>query len=405
MEDLLFLAHRIPYPPNKGDKIRSWNILRHLTEKYRVHLGCFVDDPEDWQYERNLREICSDCLFVPLNPVRARLASARALLTGEPLTLAYYRSRAMTRWISALRDRIDFRRVFIFSSSMAQYVPQGLLGDSRLVVDFVDVDSDKWAQYAKRKNFPASWVYRREARTLSGLERRVAENAHACLLVSEAEAQLFRDLSPVSGDRVYALNNGVDFDFFDPEREYPNPYSGAKNVMVFTGQMNYWANADAVIWFAHDIFPKIRERVSDAEFWVVGANPTREVSRLANMPGVEVTGRVPDIRPFLHHAHVVVAPLRVARGIQNKVLEAMAMAKIVVATPEAADGILANPGKDLIVVAETSKFVDEIIEFLTDCTDCNERGIGRVARETIILNYSWGTNLSSLNRLLEGQDL
>ena len=142
MEDLLFLAHRIPYPPNKGDKIRSWNILRHLAERYRVHLGCFVDDPEDWQYEKHLREICGDCLFLPLHPVRARLASACALLTGAPLTLAYYRSAAMARWTRALRQRVNIQRIFVFSSAMAQFVPQETSNPARLVIDFVDVDSD-----------------------------------------------------------------------------------------------------------------------------------------------------------------------------------------------------------------------------------------------------------------------
>lgn len=398
MEDLLFLAHRIPYPPNRGDKIRSWNILRHLAEKYRVHLGCFVDNPEDRQYEKNLRDICGDCLFVPLHPFRAKLASARAFLTGDPLTLAYYRSAAMSRWIKALKHRTKLRRVFVFSSCMAQFVPKSAFADARLVIDFVDVDSDKWAQYAERKSFPASWVYRREARTLAEFERRVAEAADACLLVSEAEAELFRSLLPSGAEHVFALNNGVDFDFFDPDETYSDPYEGARQVLVFTGQMDYWANVDAVQWFAQDIFPVIRDRVPDAQFWIVGANPSQQVSQLKALPGIVVTGRVPDVRPYLHHARTVVAPLRVARGVQNKVLEAMAMAKTVVATPEAADGISASPNQDFVVASGICNLADEIVKSLVDN---NEHEMGETARKTVISKYSWGANLSDLNNFLE----
>lgn len=399
MEDLLFLAHRIPYPPNKGDKIRSWNILRHLTEKYRVHLGCFVDDPDDWQYEKYLREVCGDCMFVPLNPLWAKLTSARAFFTGDPLTLYYYRSPAMSRWISELKRRIKLQRVFVFSSSMAQFVPKQTFDDARLIVDFVDVDSDKWAQYAARKSFPANWLYRREARTLAGFERRIAKAADACLLVSEAEAKLFRNLFPEVADHVFALNNGVDFDFFNPDETYSDPYEGASNVLVFTGQMDYWANVDAVQWFAHDILPDIRNRVPGAQFWIVGANPSREVSRLGALSGIAVTGRVPDIRPYLHYARTVVAPIRVARGVQNKVLEAMAMAKTVIATPEAADGISAKTNHDFLVASGSLEFADETVKSLLDNKG---QKLGTSARKTVISRYSWGANLSGLNNYLEG---
>lgn len=398
MEDLLFLAHRIPYPPNKGDKIRSWNILRHLTERYRVHLGCFVDDPEDWRYEKQLRKLCGDCLFVPLHPVRAKITSAGALLTGAPLTLAYYRSAAMSRWTRALKKRVNIQRVFVFSSAMAQFVPQGDSDCHRLVIDFVDVDSDKWAQYAERKSFPANWIYRREARTLAKFEHRMAEKADASLLVSEAEAELFRSLVPSAADRVFALNNGVDFDFFDPDETYADPYGKERQVLVFTGQMDYWANVDAVNWFAEDMFPMIRDQVPGAQFWIVGANPSPEVSRLKALPGVHVTGRVPDIRPYLQHARTVVAPIRVARGVQNKVLEAMAMAKSVIATPEAADGISANPNTDIVVAAGLKEFVAAVIKSLRDQ---DESEMGAIARKTVISKYSWATNLTGLNEFLE----
>ncbi len=399
MKDLLFLAHRIPYPPNKGDKIRSWNILRHLSERYRVHLGCFVDDPEDWRHVDTVREICGECHFEKLEPAKAKIKSLASLARREPLTLGYYRSREMKSWISALDARYDIQGVFAFSSSMAQYAIDGRFGTASVVIDFVDVDSDKWAQYARKKAVPEKWIYAREARTLGDFERRAAAAANASLFVSEAEAALFRSLAPDSAATTFGINNGVDFDFFDPDTSYPDPFEGADDAVVFTGAMDYWANAEAVGWFAEDILPRVRARCATARFWIVGSNPSPEVLKLARLPGVSVTGRVADVRPFIAHAAAVVAPLRVARGIQNKVLEAMSMAKAVVATPQALDGIDAEPGRDLVVASGPESFAASVIDLVAGTAG---DGIGQRARERVKAGYGWQSNLSALNAILEG---
>ncbi len=399
MKDLLFLAHRIPYPPNKGDKIRSWNILRHLTERYRVHLGCFVDDAEDWRHRDTIREICGECHFEKLEPLKARIKSLASLARGEPLTLGYYRSREFNSWITALDARYDLRAVFAFSSSMAQYAIDGRFKSASVIIDFVDVDSDKWAQYARKKAVPGKWIYAREARTLGEFERRAAAAANASLFVSEAEAALFRSLAPDSAATTFGINNGVDFDFFDPDTPYPDPFEGADDAVVFTGAMDYWANAEAVGWFAEDVLPRVRARCPTARFWIVGSNPSPEVLKLARLPGVSVTGRVADVRPFIAHAAAVVAPLRVARGIQNKVLEAMSMAKAVVVTPQALDGIDAEPGRDLVVASEPESFAASVIDLVAG-TDGD--GIGQRARERVKAGYGWQSNLSALNAILEG---
>ncbi len=342
MEELLFLAHRIPYPPNKGDKVRSFHILKALSARYRVRLGAFVDDPADLVHADKLARYCEEVRLLRLRPVFARLRSLSALASGRALTLPYFGDRAMAAWVRARLAPGTVRRVLVFSSAMAQYVEGGGAA-LRRVVDLVDVDSDKWRQYAERAHGPMRAVYRREARRLLAYERRIAAAFDAAVLVSGAEADLFRRLAPEAAGRVHAIENGVDARYFAPERDYPDPYGTGGPVLAFTGAMDYRANVDAVVWFATEVFAALRARVPGVRFFIVGARPAEAVRRLAQRPGVHVTGSVADIRPYLAHAALAVAPLRIARGIQNKVLEAMAMARPIVASPEALDGIDLGP--------------------------------------------------------------
>lgn len=399
MQDLLFLVHRIPYPPNKGDKIRSWNILSYLAGRYRVHVGAFVDDPHDWQYADRVQAIAETTCFLPLVRRKALVRSLRGLLTGAPLTAGYYRDARMRNWVEEISAAVRFERVFVYSSSVAQYVPSNLDPGARVVVDFVDVDSDKWRQYAAKKSWPASWVYGREARTLLALERRISTAATASLFVSEDEAALFRRLSPETAAKTGALLQGVDHAFFDPANAGETPFAPGSANLVFTGAMDYWANVDAVCWFARDILPGIRARVPGCTFWIVGANPAAEVLALAGLEGVEVTGRVEDVRPYIAHASLAVAPLRVARGVQNKVLEAMAMAKPVVATPEAIEGITAERGREVYVETGEDAFADRVVSVLGEGS---EAGIGAAARRRVLDSYAWAANLAKIETILEG---
>ena len=400
MHDLLFLAHRIPYPPNKGDKIRSWNILRALATHYRVHLGCFVDDPADRAHQPLLERLCASCHFVRLDPPVARLRSLVGLLSGAPLTLGYYRDGGLAGWVARLMQSHEVRRIFVFSSSMVQYAMAGPAAEARRIVDFVDVDSDKWHQYARTKRWPGRWIYGREARTLLDFERRAAAVADASLFVSEAEANLFRRLAPESAARVAALNNGVDLAYFDPAGCYPNPFANDTEALVFTGAMDYWANVDAVTWFAHQVLPHVRAQRRSVEFCIVGGKPAAQVRALASQPGVTVTGRVDDVRPYIAHAALIVAPLRIARGVQNKVLEAMAMARPVLATPEALEGITATSGEDVLCAKTETQMAQMVLQALANP---GLAGIGRRARQRTEASYGWAANLGILNKILEPQ--
>lgn len=398
MADLLFLAHRIPYPPNKGDKIRSWNILRHLARRHRVHLGCFVDDPADREFEPVLRRLCGECCFVELKPRLNRLLSLRGMLTGAPLTLPYYASFTLASWVRSVLDQHRPERLFFFSSAMAQFdAPADY--QARRVIDFVDVDSQKWTEYAQRQPWPLSWLYAREGRTLLRFERDIASRMDASVLVSSAEARLFAELAPEARTKVHAVNNGVDLDYFSPDRPYDNPFAAGSAPLVFTGAMDYWPNIDAVAFFARTVFPKLRASCPRASFWIVGSNPAPSVLDLAGQPGIFVTGRVPDVRPYVAHATAIVAPLRIARGIQNKVLEAMAMAKTVVATPQAAEGVDGVPGRDYIVVPDEAGFVKSLIEILESSA---HRDLGAQARAYVLATYDWQKSLYKLDAILDG---
>ncbi|NBB82958.1 MAG: TIGR03087 family PEP-CTERM/XrtA system glycosyltransferase [Alphaproteobacteria bacterium] len=399
MAEILFLVHRIPYPPNKGDKIRSWHFLEHLAAHHTVRLGCFVDEPDDWQHIETLKGVCAEVHAEPLprSPLAAR--NLAALRRGLPISVQHYSRPSFAAWVADTLKSRPVDAIFAFSGTMAQFAldPPGPVGAR--VIDFVDVDSDKWRQYARRKAPPMRWVYAREAATLLGFERRVAAAFDAAGFVSENETALFRRLAPESAARAHTLPNGVNLAFFEPDLVYDTPFPGDALPLVFTGAMDYWANADAVVWFAREALPAIRREKPRAGFWIVGANPLPEVKALAELPEVTVTGRVSDIRPYLAHAAVVVAPMRIARGVQNKVLEGMAMAKPVVTTSLAAAGVeAAVPGEE-VLLADTP---DATAEAVLALIDAPERGaaIGRKGRRRIRESYAWEASFAKLDALL-----
>jgi len=395
VQDLLLLIHRIPYPPNKGDKIRSWHLLKHLAGQYRVHLATFVDDPDDWQHVPHVEAQCASSHFAALHPLRARVRSLGALATNRSLSLDYYRNAGLQRWVDDTMAAHKIERVLVFSSAMAQYAEK--FPQARRVVDFCDVDSDKWRQYADQKSWPMSWLYRHEARQLLAYERQVARDCDASLFVSQPEADLFRKLAPESDAKIGFFNNGVDTDYFSPEPAHVSPYQAGERVLVFTGAMDYWPNVDAVQWFATDIFPQLRAGFPGLRFYIVGARPSPAVEALGKLDGVAVTGTVPDVRPYIAHAKVAVAPLRIARGIQNKVLEAMAMATPVVVSPQALEGIDAEPGTELVLADGAAAFVEAVSNLLSRQADV----MGRAARAKVERQYSWPSNLACIGERLE----
>ena len=396
MRDLLYLAHRIPFPPDKGDKIRSYHILKHLQKTHRIHLGCFFDDPADARYIDDLAQICAsvNCQSLPLNVKRRR--GLAGIARGDSITAASYQDSSMRRWVTETVARYDIREAFVFSSAMSPYVAP-YSETMRIVTDLVDVDSEKWRIYADNASFAPEILYRREQQKVLELERAAARMSDHVLLVSEAETASCRALLPEFSKRLVAMTNGVDAGYFDPSLPYPDPYDGSEPVIVFAGAMDYGPNVDAVIWFSENVFPKVLAKSPMAEFWIVGSNPKSAVRRLLRMHNVRITGRVDDVRPYLAHAACVIAPMRMARGIQNKVLEGMAMAKPVVVTPAALEGLEAAPGKDLELARTEVEFAGSVIDAISG----KITAMGVAARKYVLRHHDWQTNLRVLDGLVD----
>lgn len=393
---LIMLVHRVPYPPNKGDKIRSYHLLRYLAARYEVYLGAFVDDPADSVHADALRQWCSEVYLEPLGAGRSRMRMVAGLASGQPLSVAAYRSRAMRRWVHDTARATNAAHFVAFSTAMAQYA-EAMPRNARCVLDMVDVDSDKWRQYGERRRGPMGWIYRREARRLLAAERTAATTHDGVTLVSAAEADLFGNLAPESADRVRAVSNGVDCEYFDPCADYDNPYAGGVRPVVFTGAMDYWPNVDAVRWFADEVLPAVRSECPDAVFHIVGVRPTAAVQALSSRPGIEVIGATPDMRPWLAHAQLVVAPLRVARGIQNKVLEGFAMARPVLATPMALEGL--DLGSEYPLRAERP---DAFARLALQVLEQGGRSIGERMREWVVEHYDWERQLAPMGEMVNG---
>jgi sugar transferase (PEP-CTERM/EpsH1 system associated) len=399
---ILLLTHRIPFPPNKGEKIRSYNMLRFLAGRHEVHVGTLVDDVADRAAVADVARIGASVLHADIAGRSRALSALRALAAGRSVAVEHFYSPALQRQLDELMDRVDFDAVLCSSSPMAEYVFRSrhsgkLLGRSRTLMDLIDVDSFKWSQYASQRFPPMSWLYAYEARRLAAYEERISRTFRRVCVVTEQEKTL---LPPgVVLERVSAVGNGVDLEYFSPRQRQADGTAPHHPTLVFTGVMDYWPNVDGVKWFVESILPRVREAVPDVRFNIVGSRPAPEVRELTRVPGVQVTGFVPDVRTWLGEADVCVVPLRIARGIQNKVLEAMAMGKPVVSTAAAFEGIDARSGEDLVVAADEHAFATSVIGLLRE--PARARRIGEQARARVEQRYSWDQNLSQLERLLE----
>lgn len=394
MKNLLFLAHRIPYPPNKGDKIRSFHFLKHLSSKYNVYLGTFIDDKNDWQYTAKVDALCTETHYEVLNSFQSKVKSVQGFLTNEALSLPYYKNQTMQNWVDNTIKTHSIQKVLVFSSVMAQFVET--IENIDIVVDFVDVDSDKWRQYADKKQGVARWIYQRESKYLLAYEQKIAQLAKSSFFVSAQEAALFKSLTPALSHKIGHINNGVDVDYFSPELQFESFYHREENVIVFTGAMDYWANVDAVTWFANYVFPEILKNNPNVKFYIVGSKPTKDVLALVNK-NVVVTGFVEDVRPYLAYAKCVVAPLRIARGIQNKVLEAMAMGKIVIATSAAFEGIPYNEKLAVSIDDDADEMANKISDYLQTSLTI----FSNANRDFVKEKFSWEQNVNQLSVLLD----
>lgn len=395
---LLFLVHRIPFPPNKGDKIRSFNMMKQLSQAFEIHLGCFIDDDEDLGFDQDLLAFCKSIQCIQQNKLLCKVKGLAGFLTNKPITLPYYHSHEMQRWVDETIVEQQVQRVLIFSAAMAQFVEPHLPNIKHSVLDFVDVDSDKWRQYAAEKSGIKAWFYNREARLLQSYETNMANAFDFSTFVSDDEASMFTSLIPKALDhKVLGVRNGVDTTYFDPQAAFEALDNIADNSVAFTGAMDYWANVNAVIWFVENVWPLILTKDNTAQFYVVGSKPSAEIQALHGKNNITVTGRVEDVRPYIAQTKVSVAPLRIARGIQNKVLEALSMAKPIVLSSMAAEGI-AKPVSSDYQVEDSPEAMAQLIGDLL----AKEALVSESNRAFVVEHFSWESEMHKFSDLLNG---
>ena len=358
---ILFLAHRLPYPPNKGEKIRAFWELRALSEHNDVDLFCFYVEKDEKKSISDIRNYCRSCYAEQLSPLSARSRALTALLRKKAFSPAFFRSPEMARHVSHALSSRSYDAVFVFGSAMAQYAEHWSNGIK--VLDLVDVDSDKWFQYSNQKGGLLRSLWKREGKQLAEYERRLVSSFDHTLICTEAEAQLLRSIAPIGA--IHTFENCLDLDFYDPESTViPDSLRTLQPYVVFTGSMNYFPNIDAVEYFVREIFPFVRAQVPKLSLVVAGRNPVPEVKALCKQAGVHITGTVADIRPYLKGAAAAIAPMRVARGVQNKILEALAMNTSVVASTKSAAALSPQLRAMVEAVPNAQAFADRLIDIL-----------------------------------------
>lgn len=396
MARILFLAHRIPYPPNKGDKIRSWHFLEHLCSKHEVHLGCYVDAKQDLAHIDFLRQKTESLEFDYVSRTTQKARALTAFLTGQAMTLAAYPKRKLKAYVDHLfaQDAVDL--VFIFSSAIVPLIADKA-SNIPVVTDLVDMDSAKWASYARQHRFPIAQMFAREAKLLLQTEISITEQSEKTALVSREEAELFQaSLPPHLVRKVTYITNGVDIEAFAPERFLS--VTQDEHLIAFSGAMDYPPNIEAVEWFVAHVWPRVKKTCPKARFMIAGGPAHARVRALAEEEGIVVTGYVDDMAETLAAASVIVAPLQTARGVQNKVLEGMAMAKPVVVSPAAKEGIEAVPGDHLLVAEGADGMADQVISLLAD--QVGAKALGGRARAHIVDTYRWATTLDRLDQII-----
>lgn len=398
---VLMLTHRLPYPPDRGDRIRSFNLLKLLSRHFDLSVACTSDEPVWLQHHQLLRTMAKQVTIQPISQGYSKVRGVAALAAGNAVTPTSFYRTGLAEQIMQWHEETPFDAVLTFCTGMIRYArlltAEGHRGQSpapRHVLDLVDVDSVKWESYAQNHWPPLRWVYAAECRRLRRIEAGEFDHFDAITVVSPAEAEAYRH--HVGEHRGLAVvGNGVDLEYFSPLAD-----SESKSI-CFVGVLNYKPNADGITWFVNHVMPGLREREPDAKLMIVGRHPTPAILALGQHPGVEVVGSVPDVRPFIEQSAAVIAPLQIARGVQNKVLEAMSCRKAVVVSSGAAEGIRADDGRHLLVAHTPEQWVDHLSRVFHDTP--HRQAVGKAARERVEQSYSWEEQLTPMVKLIRGE--
>lgn len=407
---VLMLTHRFPYPPDRGDRIRSFHLLVALSKYCDVSLACIADQPTPAEHVQAIRPYVKQWAIQRATPLGCRLAAGAALLTGRSATPSAFYRKPLAHTIVNWHALDPFDAVLTFCTGMIRYArhltdpdrasppiaPRPIQRSEHRpfhVLDLVDVDSLKWRAYASQSRGLKKYLYGLEARRLKKIEAGEFDSLDAITVISAAEARAYREHV---GDhpRLTVAGNGVDLDYFRPLSDINN------HTLAFVGVMNYPPNVEAACWFVRMVMPLVRKRFTDAALLIVGRDPSASVRALNNDPGVQVVGQVADVRESLQEAVVVVAPLQTARGVQNKVLEAMACQRAVIVSPEALAGLDATPGRDLLLAQTSDQWARQIERLFDDQT--HRRALAEAGRRQVERSYAWRRRLEPMIALLTG---
>lgn len=406
LPEVLFIAHRVPFPPDRGDRIRSWNMIKYLSDRARVSLACVTEEPISWRTTEALLSTCHRVAIAPVGRRRRWIHAGAHWLSGKSLTEGLFWSRKLADTIDYWSDVISFDHVFVFCSSMLPYAERPGLRSIPRVVDLVDVDSQKWKDYANNASFIRRRIYRSEAKRVERLETSSVNTSKAVLLASEAEAGLLRDQQRNRKASILGVSNGVDYTYFKSKRSRGKHASPSLRIsrtnsqlrLIFVGVLDYLPNVDGLEWFLKEVWPTLLHRIPTVSLEIIGKKPNPRVRQFSKHPGVHVIGEVNDVRPYLDDSDVAIVPLQIARGIQNKVLEAMAMEKPVVLTSLAAEGIDALPDKHFVIADTADQWLENLVA-LTKHPEARLQ-LGAAAREFVEREFDWSVCLEPLDALL-----
>jgi len=387
---ILYLCHRFPFPPSRGGKIRPFNMIKHLAASHEVAVASLARSPDE---AREGAGIAPYCTRYEMAQVRNPVQVARMLLrvpTPTPSSMGFFYSPVLARRVRELIARERFDLIFVHCSSMAQYVASV----SRIpkILDFGDMDSQKWLEYACYKPFPLSLGYWLEGRKLEREERRLAAQFDVCTATTRGEWETLESYR--TGVATDWFPNGVDSGYFAPSGEPYDP-----DTLCFVGRMDYYPNQECMFEFCAKVLPRVQARRPQTKLLIVGADPSRAVKKLDDLPGVTVTGSVADVRPYLGRSALMVAPLNIARGTQNKILEAMSAGVPVVASRMAAGGVDAVPGEHFAVGSTPEEHAQAILRIL--CDPAERRRLAAAGRERMLSRHAWDRSMQRLDRIID----
>ena len=387
---ILYVCHRFPFPPKRGGKIRPFNMIRHLAASHEVTVASLVRSSQEASEGEGLAGFCKRYEMVRVrNPVQVLRMVAR-LPTATPSSFGFFHSPELTRRIRRALAAERFDLIFVHCSSVAPYV-EDVRGIAK-ILDFGDMDSQKWLEYARCKPFPLSLGYGLEGHKLEHEERRLAARFDLCTATTRAEWETLQGYG--TGVASDWFPNGVDSEYFAPSDEPYDP-----ETIAFVGRMDYYPNQECMFDFCAKTLPLLQARRPGTRLLIVGADPSPAVRRLGALRGVEVTGSVPDVRPYLRRSALMVAPLNIARGTQNKILEAMAMGVPVVTSRVAAGGVDAVDGEHFVVCSSPEDYASAILRVAGDPAE--RRRLAVAGRERMLSHHAWEKSMQRLDGIIE----